>query len=263
MSARSGATPTRPTPDAEHALATTARRGYLILRGFAEEEAAKALILLDAARCPITAREERARQLGKALQHLSRLIYSEICSYRPKDFAELRDGVERLREEYFLDGPAGFDWIYRNRLLQDREGTLYVDYVELEDGCRWDAPNERVVELLTVGPAIRPASLAMICSLSRVGALTPAGVEIVANVWRPCVPSSDTQWATFRALGKKTLETLGQAGLGEDAEGNDIVAVRDNWPFPIWSLETSLREVRFEDIQTARAALAARYPDGY
>lgn len=249
--------------DAENALASDAQRGYLILRAFAEEEASKALILVDAGRCPMGLQAERWRQLGKFSDHLSRMIYSEVCSYKPADFSELERLVEGLREEYFLDGPNGVDWIYRNRLLQEREGTLYVDYVEAEDGRRWDVPNDVLVNILTTGGPIPPHSLSVARHLSNVGIFSGPGLRTVADVWREFIPSGEVRWASLRVLNQQTLERLHAAGLCGSATEPDLAAVRDDWPFPLWSLDTGLMKVSFDSLQIARESLAAKYPDGF
>jgi AbiV family abortive infection protein len=249
--------------EAQKVLAGGGRRGYLILRALAEEEASKALILLDAVRCPPAENARRSHQLRKFADHLSRMIYSEICSHRPVDYRGTEDAVERLREEYYLDGPSGFDWIYRNQLLQEREGILYVDYVETDDGRRWEMPNQALVDILTTGPPIPPHSLSTARHLSKVGAFTAQGIAIVAGVWRGCTPSSETKYATFRALNVRTLEELNAAGLCDDAGGADLQAVRDEWPFPLWPLDMTLKKVDFANMVEARDRLSARYPEGF
>jgi AbiV family abortive infection protein len=249
--------------DAESALNSAAHRSHMILCGFAEEEASKALILVDAVRCPLSEQPRRLKQLAKFSHHLSRKIYSEVCSCHPGDFRELEGLVEELREEYFLDGPNGFDWIYRNRLLQDRESALYVDYVEDDDGRRWDIPNDALAKMLTTGGSIPPQSLSVARHLSNAGIFSAAGLKIVADVWRDFIPSGEVRWASLRTLNQQTVERLQAAGLCGAALERDLSAIRDDWPFPLWSLDTGLRKVSFESLGAARERLAARYPDGY
>ncbi|MBN8949153.1 MAG: hypothetical protein J0H90_01240, partial [Rhizobium tropici] len=60
-----------------------------VLAGFAKEEAAKALILLDIARCP---EKQVAGKLNKLLNrfygHLDRLIYAQLAEWWFTDVAE-------------------------------------------------------------------------------------------------------------------------------------------------------------------------------
>ena len=109
-------------------------RGSWILNQAATEEASKFLMLVDAARCP---RNLLSNHLcnRKFYDHLARGIYAKACGWRPGSFGELRTYVERERQSHHLDGPNGFDWIYRNSLLEERENTMYVDY-----------PDERTAE---------------------------------------------------------------------------------------------------------------------
>ena len=157
-------------------------------------------------RCPLTEMENRSKQLRKFSDHLSRLIQSEACAWRPQNLAELMDLIDKSREELFLDGPSGFDWIFRNSLLQDREGTMYVDYVETDADRRWDAPNEALAKMLTMGGLTPPGSLTMARHLSKVGTFTEPGMAIVAAVWRGTTPTADMGWGSFRKLNLETLE---------------------------------------------------------
>lgn len=249
--------------DASTALHGGGRRGYLMLRNAAAEEAAKVLILLDAARCPRHESQDRGRQVGKFYDHLARMIYNEVADCRPADFRELERLVANLREEYYLDGPNGFDWIYRNRLLQEREGSMYVDFVETDGGRRWEVPNQALAELLTQGPAIAPGALRIARHLDMVGVLGPAGFQIAAEVWRETAPTPDTRWATFKERNVETIKRLGAGELMGAAKPENVAAICHHWPFPMWSLDMALIKVKFEDIQTARDELAARYPEGY
>src|ERR1700733_11896207 len=69
-----------------------------VLEGFAEEEAAKILILMDAVRCPpklVAAKLDRL--IGRFYEHLARLIYAEAVTWKPMHLAQLRDYVDRQR----------------------------------------------------------------------------------------------------------------------------------------------------------------------
>jgi hypothetical protein len=92
-----------------------------ILKGFAEEEAAKILILVDAVRCPpelITSRLSRI--VGWFYDHLARLIYAEAVSWKPTNLAELREYVDRQRRGHYLEGHAG-EYIMPNWAVYQRE----------------------------------------------------------------------------------------------------------------------------------------------
>ncbi len=64
-------------------------RASEIIRGLAEEEAAKVLILLDAARCP---KKSRRDTLKCFYDHLPKRIYALTCSFpHISSFGELRE----------------------------------------------------------------------------------------------------------------------------------------------------------------------------
>lgn len=116
------------------------QRGAWILDVLGTEEAAKFLILLDAVRCPRTPPEMLTKHLEKFYGHLAKLIYARACARRANSFEELRRYIEEACASHYLDGPNGTDWIYRNQLIDGREGSIYVDYVEVDAEYKWCPP---------------------------------------------------------------------------------------------------------------------------
>jgi hypothetical protein len=62
--------------------------------------------------------------------------------WRPGSFSDLLSYLEDARKEYYLDGPNSVDWIFRNSILDTREGAFYVDYVQTHEGHVWVAPQD-------------------------------------------------------------------------------------------------------------------------
>lgn len=135
-------------------LDATAHRLYLdkeiraseFMGGFAEEEAAKFLFLVDFIRCP---RESghRERTLERLYDHVKKRVYAMTCSYpNIASFRELSELVESECRSYYLDGPNWVDWIFSNSIAAEREQSLYVDYMQditAEPGeYHWRAPLE-------------------------------------------------------------------------------------------------------------------------
>ncbi len=86
-------------------------RGARILRAVAEEEAAKYLILLDAARCPGGGKRLLAAHLCCFNQHLAKGLYTKCAYLQSATFGELRKYIDQERQQYYLDGPNDIDWI--------------------------------------------------------------------------------------------------------------------------------------------------------
>ena len=104
-------------------------RASAIMRGFAEEEAAKVLILVDYVRCP-EASKKGTSVLKRYYSHVAKRIHAMACRYPGiESFADLSDMVQWECRPWHLDGPNSVDWIMPNSILQEREGDLYVDYV--------------------------------------------------------------------------------------------------------------------------------------
>ena len=120
------------------------QRASDILRGLAEEEAAKVLILLDVVRCP-TDSGFRHRTLGYFFDHLAKRVYALTSSFpNVLTFAEVCELARFECRPFFLDGPNGVDWIFSNTIKSHREGSMYVDYVRDITGddanCFWNSP---------------------------------------------------------------------------------------------------------------------------
>ena len=75
-------------------------REAAVLSGLAEEESAKALILIDLVRCPVP---EVGKRIGRIVKktlydHLSRMIYANAQSWRPTNIAQLQEYVDKERQ---------------------------------------------------------------------------------------------------------------------------------------------------------------------
>ena len=233
-------------------LDETARRLYRneefrasdIMRGFAEEEAAKVLILLDYVRCPRNW-ERREQVLKRFHGHVAKRIHAMACDFpRIASFGELSDLVERECRPWYLDGPNGVDWIFRNSISEKRERDLYVDYVrDVTDAAgayHWvpPAPPMRVLSQYQA-----PNCVTLVRLLFGAGALSTGGLDEIAKVWRGFVPVPDTDRVELRCLISETLNrpALRCGAIGK--EGARFIVLR--WPFPLWPL--TMKEPHSDD----------------
>jgi len=214
--------------------------GHRVLLGIAEEEAAKFHILVDAVRCPLVPRKQFTQQLGRFCNHLAKGIYAEACCWRPDTFGRLTEYVGREREEFYLDGPNDVDWIFRNRILQSREETIYVDYAETDEGHLWLTPPTSDSDLLF---SHTPATLRLAQALRDSGCITPEALALIAKLWRPVEMTADFHWADLRKLNSQTLEELDADSLLREQPQEVYSTIVQDWPFPMYSLDLSLASV--------------------
>jgi hypothetical protein len=80
------------------------RRAVGILQSFGEEEAAKALLLFDATRCPQDDRADREALLRQFDKHLAKGIYAYYYNTKLADMREVRRIVETERRLFLSRG---------------------------------------------------------------------------------------------------------------------------------------------------------------
>lgn len=225
-------------------------RGLEILSAQADEEAAKALILLDCLRMDQRDEAALARQLGRFYNHLARCIYVEMAHMSPADFAEVRMLVDTMRPSHYLDGPNDVDWIFRNQLLAQREESLYVDYIHQEEGDRWITPavNDAFMYPRPMAPVRR-----LVGALHRLGATSEAGLSIVAERWAPVTLEERTHWQEAAAVNRAVVEELTRQGIASaESTPEDASFTIEHWPFPMGELDLSMIPIETSELETKR-----------
>jgi len=227
--------------------------GFNILESILKEESSKFLILLDAIRCPRTPPDNFSKQLGRFNDHLAKGIYSLVYDYKPVNFKEIREAVERECQEYYLDGPNDFDWIFKNEIIQTREEQIYVDYVENEGKHYWLSPKryyhpERYLSTLYIKHSVYDVASA----LWQVGCTKPEALLSIANIWRPIVFNDDFNWIVLKDLNTKTLEELDKLNLLKNQEDKYISIIINNWMFPLYSLKIRIINVDKKELKEVR-----------
>ncbi len=230
--------------DAAGALSNAGHfHGNRVLNAIAGEEAAKFLILVDAVRCPKQPGDRLSNQLGRFNDHLAKGLYAKACNYRPGTLGELQHYLNIDRDEFYLDGPNDCDWIFRNEIIESREGQFYVDYVARDDGHRWSDPGFLPSCL---GATIEPASASMSRTLFDVGISTPEAIATVADVWRSFSLDFDTRWSQIREMNYRTLQVLEDRGHLREQASNVYGSIVHHWQFPMFDLDLSMVKVKLD-----------------
>ena len=220
-----------------------------ILRGHAREEAAKIAILMDYVRCPPGLSDRAQRQLGVVYDHGSRLIYAQACGWKPVDVDMLRGYVDDRRVSHYVEGDYG-EYILPNWDLYMREARLYGDLTRTGSGeLVWNDPDAWADDLDAFGMV--PSVLALARSLSRSGAFTRQGLEVVHDVWKGTAFRSTEDHAQASALTEKTLKRFIALGLPSDeATDQDVQTLYGHWQIPMYDIDT---RARLADLATLRA----------
>ena len=231
-------------------------RGLAVLSAQSEEEAAKALILLDLVRMDRRDNEAVGRQIGRFYNHLARCIYASMAHMRPAEFREVRELVETMRPSLYLDGPNDVDWIFRNQLLADREDSVYVDFVHDDEGDRWSTP--------AAYDEVRFAYLTdvqdLVVSLHRLGCTSRGGLDVIAEAWTAQKITDETHWQEVAAVNRGIVAELTAKDLASaDVTPQDMVRVIEHWTFPLSGLDLSEKKVTRAELEAKRA----RHVDHY
>lgn len=209
-----------------------------LLEIIAEEEAAKALILMDAVRCPRKPDDRFAKQLSRFNDHLAKGLYAYAYWLCPATLEELQTYVDRHRKEFYLDGPNDVDWIFRNDVIQKREGAFYVDYVAYDEEKRWYDPSA-LAEDIGLLDGREPASVRMAQGFYDAGFFTKESLETIAEIWRPSPPTMNTHFQELRRLNSSTLELMKSRGLLVEPPSSTYSWSIDGWQFPMYDFDLS------------------------
>ena len=213
-------------------------RASEIMRGNAQEEGAKFLILIDLVRCP-RAFQGRSRIARRFYGHVAKRIYAMTCDYPwISTFGEVSRFVEAESRPYHLDGPNWVDWIFVNSITSDREQALYVDFAQSltpdVEEFFWNAP---AAEPDPVSPHYRtPNCVVLSHALSEIGAKGANGLSALAGIWRGFTPDPATDREEIYRLNACTLEELSAlSNTPWDKAASTFIG--QTWSFPLWSLD--------------------------
>lgn len=226
-----------------------------VLEGFAAEEAAKTLILMDMLRCPKTKRASRNGAFVRWFyDHLARLIYAEAVSWRPTDKGQLRSYVDLQRRSHVTDGAIG-EYIVPSGPVPDRERRLYADVEKLDDGSlTWNSPRSWKEDFPDTGLFDRaPDALRIARAMKKLGMFSETGLEVVSHIWSEETLSDEMTWQDGRDLSMRMLEMLNEEGaILEDATNEDAGLILNEWPLPMWDFELSPVVVPIEELESER-----------
>ena len=233
-------------------------QGSEVLRRLAEEEAAKALILLDAVRCPRRERSRRKITLARFGDHLAKGIYAKALGWRYFKFRELQDYVQACRNSLYLDGPNDVDWIFRNEIKASREAAMYVDYVrditEPSGDPDWSAPPR---DGTNPSPYASSDAVRLVRTITNMGAATRSGLAAVGDVWQEFDVIDSTTWPEVRGQNMTLLRRLAGVESYASPVHDDVRRFVNDWIPPLWSVEMRLEQVSIEELRRKRKEILA------
>lgn len=238
----------------------TGSREADVLNGFAMEEAAKILIILDIVRCPPKRRGQQIdRLLKRFYSHLTRLIYAEAAGWDALNLFELRRYVDQERLAHFVDGPVG-EYIFPNTMLHRRESQMYVDIGAYDnDKPFWSFPTADELALWQPQSPV----LQTVEALNAAGVFSELGLKIVSDVWaekefRVEEPSSDAgplQCFEAERLVRLMLARLEAAELTlHDVTRSFPSTLVKRWQLPMYDLDFEIIKVSAEELEAERNA---------
>ncbi|MGY2803563.1 hypothetical protein [Bradyrhizobium sp. USDA 4506] len=224
-----------------------------VLAGFAKEEAAKILILLDIIRCPEKRIAGKVNKLvGRFYGHLERLIYAQLSDWWSIDVADLRKAVEPLRKAHDLEGTMG-EFIMPNSAIYQRESKLYADVEAYEDGTPvWNAP--------VVHPSAfrsrMPSVVRVVDAMAACGMFTVAGLQATSEVWGQLEFQEKESLQDAERLTEQLVARLIAEGLpGESANQDHVNVLYRHWPLPMYNVDLHPIPVSLEELKAEQDRL--------
>ncbi len=224
-----------------------------VIAGFAKEEAAKILILLDVVRCPDKRLAGKLNKLiGRFYGHLDRLIYAQLAEWWFTDVADLRKAVEPLRKAHDLEGNMG-EFIVPNDVLYRRESKLYADVEAYEDGTPvWNAP----IVHASGFPARMPAVVQLVDAMAACGMFTLAGLKATSEIWSQVEFQDRETLQDAERLTQELLARLIAEGLPRESASQDHVgALYRHWPLPMYNVDLDPVPVTLEELKAEQDRL--------
>lgn len=224
-----------------------------VLVSFADEEAAKILILLDIVRCPPAQENQHiGKQMHWFYNHLARLVYAKATSWKPMSVKQLQDYVETECEEHTLEGFAG-EYILPGGPVHERESALYADIQSYDNGeLAWHEPRTRQS---LFGPEDSDA-LRLANAMQRLGMLSCGGLRIVGSVWSGTRFSDEQTTRAAKALTQAMLEQMETAELIPDsAENGDMSTLYERWQLPMYELQITPTIQTLEELREAQVRM--------
>ena len=152
-----------------------------ILESIAEEEAAKALILFDAVRCPGSYKDKFIRLVKQVDQHIGKGVYAYYYNTAPGDLTEVKRIVDYARQEFSREGEYG-EFIRPNSILTNRESRQYVSYIQDDDETySWHAP---INPPLCFGRLSKSFAIQTIEALNATGTFEIEALRTVREYWQ-------------------------------------------------------------------------------
>lgn len=156
-----------------------------------------------------------------------------------------------------MDGPTGIDWIFPNRIIQNREDHLYVGYVRsgTEDGgkgeCYWSGPNfaDQVDKTLPFLGRYTPPAISLAQALHSTNATKPDGLAIIASIWQSAELRWDLRFTELEELNYSTLVMMENKGLLNAVPSEACATVHRRWMFPLWLLDLSMYKIKKNDLR--------------
>jgi hypothetical protein len=223
-----------------------------VLEGLAEEESAKALILLDLVRCPPSKVDGRIGRIVKNFySHLARLIYAKAQSWKPVNVEQLQEYVDNERQGHYLEGGMS-EYILPNWSIYSRESTLYADVEQYEDDVpQWGDPTQAS----RGGIRMRPSALTLAEALHAVGVFSRAGLEATSDIWGTVDFLANEHDGNVRELTKRLGKRLESEGLVTQAATDEHARwFHHHWQMPMYNLDFALLPASLEQLQAEREA---------
>ncbi|NOT83864.1 MAG: hypothetical protein HOP02_03590 [Methylococcaceae bacterium] len=240
-------------------------RGHQVLEAIAVEESAKYLILLDATRCPWNDNTKLSEQLSKFNEHLAKGIYAVASDWKPAKFAQLVTLVETQLDEYYLDGPIGVEWIFRNQIIAEREERFYVDYINRDEQHEWATPRNSSIaddlglSKLGLNAYREPSVIKMVKTIHATKITSLEALKLFANIWRHFEFNNGTRYQEFQAINQTCWRDVLNI-TQQDLTKKQITILEDKYQLPMYSINMKQKKVKQNDLKERQSNFS---PDNY
>ena len=179
---------------------------------------------------------------------MSKGIYIEYYGWKPGTFNDVMNSIQHLRNQYYLDGPSNYDWVFYNEILFNRESQMYVDFIHIDEGYEWISPLNYIDAYFSL--SFKKVHILKVSkALYSIGFTKKESLKMINETWKNELMNPTYHWQQLKEKNIETLTKIINTNLIDNISNDTISTIIEDWLFPLYSIETEMVKVNVTDLR--------------